>query len=370
MNMFMYDRNQPYNSLPEFPRADIHLDMEIMRQWGYASRALAELNKNVLRMPNPSMLINTISLQEAQTSTAIENIFTTEDELYKAVSDSIKEEDANPTIKEVLRYREALWKGFSEINSGQKFGEKVAISVYQQVKNTTQGIRPPQSLTVIRRGDGEFRSGEIVYTPPRGEGIIEQKLRNLFDFLNTPNEFDPLLKMVIGHYQFEAIHPFSDGNGRTGRILNQLYLINQQLLSHPVLYLSKYIIQNKDDYYHLLAGVTQRNAWKPWISYMLEAVDKTAQATNRKIDDIILQMEATLQYAQKKLKWYTIELNQALFSQPYIKQKRIGEVTGVNSRTTLTKYMKSLVELGILSAKIDGREVYYMNNDLIRILEG
>ncbi len=370
MNMFMYDRNQPYNSLPEFPRADIHLDMQIMTQWGYASRALAELNKNVLRMPNPSMLINTISLQEAQTSTAIENIFTTEDELYKAVSDSIKEEDANPATKEVLRYREALWKGFSEINSGQMFGEKVAISVYQQVKNTTQGIRPPQSLTVIRRVDSQFRSGEIVYTPPRGEGIIEQKLRNLFDFLNTPNEFDPLLKMVIGHYQFEAIHPFSDGNGRTGRILNQLYLINQQLLYHPVLYLSKYIIQNKDDYYHLLSGVTQRNAWKPWIIYMLEAVDKTAQATNRKIDDIILQMEATLQYAQKKLKWYTIELNQALFSQPYIKQKRVGEVTGVNSRTTLTKYMKSLVDLGILSAKIDGREVYYVNNDLIRILEG
>ncbi len=365
----MYDRNKPYNALPELPPANLLLDVDIMTQWGYASRSLAELNKNVLRMPNPSMLVNTISLQEAQQSTAIENIFTTEDELYKAVSDGIKEDDANASTKEVLRYREALWSGFAEIIETNSFNLSAAVRVYQQVKNTTQGIRSPQSLTVIRRGESAFRSGEIVYTPPRGAGVVEQKLENLFEFLNTENTLDPLLKMAIAHYQFEAIHPFTDGNGRTGRILNQLYLIHEKLLSHPVLYLSKYIIENKDDYYHLLGGVTQRQAWKPWMMYILDAVDKTALQTNQKIDEIVLQMAATYQYAQPKLKWYSLELNQVLFSQPYIKQKRIGEVTGVNSRTTLTKYMKSLVELGILSAKIDGREVYYVNNDLIRILE-
>lgn len=366
----MYDRNKPYNSLPELPPATLQLDVAIMTLWGYASRSLAELNKNVLRLPNPSMLVNTISLQEAQQSTAIENIFTTEDELYKAVSEGVKEEETNASTKEVLRYREALWSGFAEIVENQNFNFEVAIRVYQQVKNTTQSIRPPQSLTVIRRGESEFRSGEIIYTPPRGEGIVEQKLQNLFDFLNNDKSLDPLLKMAMAHYQFEAIHPFTDGNGRTGRILNQLYLIHEKLLSHPVLYLSKYIIENKDDYYHLLGGVTQRNSWKPWMMYMLDAVNKTAQHTNQKIDDILLQMEATYQYAQPKLKWYSMELNQVLFSQPYIKQKRVGEVTGVTSRTTLTKYMKSLVDLGILSSRQDGREVYFINNDLIRILEG
>jgi Fic family protein len=366
----MYDRNKPYNELPLLPPANLLLDVEIMTLWGYASRSLAELNKNVLRLPNPSMLVNTISLQEAQQSTAIENIFTTEDELYKAVSEEFKEEESNAAVKEVLRYREALWSGYTEIIQNQSFNLSVAVRVYQQIKNTNQGLRPPQSLTVIRRGESEFRSGEIIYTPPRGEGIIEQKLDNLFHFLNTDKTLDPLLKMAIAHYQFEAIHPFTDGNGRTGRILNQLYLIHEKLLSHPVLYLSKYIIENKDDYYHLLGGVTQRQAWKPWVMYVLDAVNKTAIQTNQKIDDIVLQMDATYKYAQPKLKWYSMELNQILFSQPYIKQKRVGEVTGANSRTTLTKYMKSLVDLDILSTRQDGRDVYFINNDLIRILEG
>jgi Fic family protein len=175
--------------------------------------------------------------------------------------------------------------------------------------------------------------------------------------------------MAISHYQFEAIHPFSDGNGRTGRIINLLYLVDKKLLSHPVLYLSKYIIQNKEDYYYLLSGVTQRNAWKPWIIYMLTAVEKTALHTNQLIDDIILQMNETYQYAKNKLKWYSLELNQALFSQPYIKSKTIGEITETKSRTTLTKYMQELIEIGVLSSKKEGKEVYYVNNDLLRILQ-
>ena len=184
------------------------------------------------------------------------------------------------------------------------------------------------------------------------------------------NEIDPLLKMVIAHYQFEAIHPFTDGNGRTGRILNLLYLVDQKLLSHPVLYLSKYIIQQKDDYYQLLSGVTQRQEWKPWLLYMLTAVERTAQSTNQKIDEILSQMDATHKHVQAKLKWYSFELNQAIFSQPYIKQKIVGEVTGATSRTTLTKYMQQLVQLGVLSVNEEGREVFYVNNDLVNILQG
>ncbi|MES2512941.1 MAG: Fic/DOC family N-terminal domain-containing protein [Bacteroidota bacterium] len=364
-----FDRNQPYNELPDLPLSENIIDKEILVKWGLASRVLAELNKNIMRIPNPLMLVNTISLQEAQSSTAIENIFTTEDELYKAVSDTIKEEVANPATKEVLRYREALWGGYHTLEKGKTFDKSVAVKIFQQIKNTKQGIRSPQSQVVIKRGQSEFKAGEIIYTPPRGTDIVDQKMDNLFEFLNQTNEFDPLLKMAIAHYQFEAIHPFTDGNGRTGRILNLLYLVNQKLLSHPVLYLSKYIINHKDDYYHHLSGVTQRGAWKPWILFMLTAVEGTSQITNQKIDEILNQMDATYKYANSKLKWYSYELNQALFSQPYMKQKLVGEITGARSRTTLTKYMLQLTELGIVSAQEDGREVFYINNDLIRILE-
>jgi Fic family protein len=331
---------------------------------------LAELNRNILRIPNPNMLVNTISLQEAQSSTAIENIFTTEDELYKAVSDTVKEEVANPATKEVLRYREALWGGYKILVEKKVFNKSTIIKVFQQIKNTKQGIRPPQSQVVIKRGQSKIKPGEIIYTPPRGAGIVEKKLDNLLDFLNNDKyEIDPLLKMAIAHYQFEAIHPFTDGNGRTGRIINLLYLVNQNLLSHPVLYLSKYIINHKEDYYHLLSGVTQRQAWKPWILFMLAAVENTSNHTNQTIDEILLQMNATYHHAKSKLKWYTLELNQALFSQPYIKQKQVGTLLDIKSRTTITKYMHELSDLGILSPNVDGREVFYFNNDLIRILQ-
>lgn len=364
-----FDRNLPYNSLPALPPSEEILDKEVLIKWGLASRALAELNKNILRIPNPSMLINTISLQEAQSSTAIENIFTTDDELYRTISDSVKEENASAAIKEVLKYREALWDGFFTLLKTGAFNKNVAVKIFRQIKNTREGIRSPQSQVVIRRGNSEFKAGETIYTPPRGKAILEEKIKNLFDFLNNDTQFDPLLKMAIAHYQFEAIHPFSDGNGRAGRILNLLYLVDQKLLSHPVLYLSKYIITYKDDYYHHLAGVTQRQAWKPWLLFMLNAVESTSKFTNQKIDDILEQMDATYLYAREELKWYSLELNQAIFSQPYIKSKLVGEITGATSRTTITKYMQQLTDLGILSANEEGREVFYINNDLLRILQ-
>lgn len=366
----VFDRKSPFNNLPDLPIADGIIDKEILKKWGLTSRSLAELNRNILRIPNPTMLINTIALQEAQSSTAIENIFTTEDELYKAVSDSVKEKEANPSTKEVLRYREALWGGYQKLQETENFELTTIIEVFQKIKDTSQGIRPPQSQVVIKRGQSELRPGEIIYTPPRGEGILEKKLDNLIDFLNNDKSIDPLIKMAIAHYQLEAIHPFTDGNGRTGRVLNLLYLVDQKLLSHPVLYLSKYIIENKDDYYYCLSGVTQRQAWKQWIMYMLTAVEQTALQTNQIIDDILAQMDATYEFVKQKLKWYSLELNQALFSQPYIKQKLIGEITGTKSRTTITKYMKELVQMGVLSANEDGREVFYVNNDLVRILQG
>jgi Fic family protein len=368
-----YDRIQPYNDLPLLPPLkNVEEDLEVMKKLVIASRALATTNSSIHRLPNPTMLINTIALQEAQTSTAIENIFTTEDELYKAVSETIREENIKPATKEVLRYREALWEGYNIIQRRGTLDMDGIISTFKQIKNSTAGIRPAQTLTVIRRGQSEFRSGEVIYTPPRGRGVIETKMENLVDYLNDDNKYptDPLIKMCIAHYQFEAIHPFSDGNGRTGRILNLLYLVNKGLLGQPVLYLSKYIMINKDDYYHHLSGVTQRNSWKPWVMYMLDAVEKTAGLTNQLIISIINQMEATLSHGKSCIKWYNKEVNEAIFSQPYIKPKLIGELMGITSRTTLTKYFSELVAAHILSPAKDGKEVYYINDDLVQILKG
>lgn len=368
-----YDRNKPYNNLPLLPPAVIiEEDISILKALVITSRALATVNMSIQRLPNPFILINTIALQEAKASTAIENIFTTEDELYKAISDNIKEDNANAATKEVLRYREALWEGYLLMKDKKQIDLAIIKGIFKQIKNTTAGLRPAQSLTVIRRGQSEFRAGEIIYTPPRGEDVLQKLMDNLIDYLNDDEKYptDPLLKMCVAHYQFEAIHPFVDGNGRTGRILNLLYLVNKGLLSQPALYLSKYIILNKDDYYYNLGVVTQRGNWKEWILYLLDAVEKTALLTSQLIESILAQMEATLAQAKQKIKWYSKEVNELLFSQPYIKPKLIGDFLKISSRTTLTKYFNELVANKILSVRKDGKEVFYVNDDLIKILEG
>jgi Fic family protein len=370
--MVQYDRNNPFNDLPSLPAPEqVDNDPEILKKLVRASRALATVNSNVLRLPNPDMLINTIGLQEARTSTAIENIFTTEDELYKAISDTTREDKTNPATKEVLRYREALWGGYLTLEEQQSINLNLITRIFQAIKNTQAGLRPPQAMVVIKRGDSELKPGEVIYTPPRGEGIIETLMNNLIEYLNDDERYptDPLLKMCIAHYQFEAIHPFQDGNGRTGRILNLLYLVDKKLLSRPVLYLSKYIILNKDDYYYNLAAVTQRASWKNWIIYMLDAVENTSLLTNDLINQIVKQMEITLEHGKKYIKWYNKEVNEALFSQPYSRAKIIGDALKKSSRTTLTKYMDELVDAKILTPKREGKEIYYLNDDLIRILE-
>ncbi len=368
-----YDRNTPFNDLPLLPPPqEIENDTEILRKLVRASRALATVNSNVLRLPNPYMLVNTVALQEARTSTAIENIFTTEDELYKAISDTVNEERANPATKEVLRYREALWEGYHKIQVSKIIDLELIIKIFQQIKNTSAGIRPPQAQVVIKKGQSEFGSGSVIYTPPRGTGLVEGFMSNLEAYLNDNIKYptDPLLKMCVAHYQFEAIHPFQDGNGRTGRVLNLLYLVNQGLLSTPVLYLSKYIIINKDDYYFNLSAVTQQRAWKNWIIYMLDAVEKTSELTNRLINEIVAQMEGTLRHGKSQIKWYTKEINEILYSQPYSRVKTIGEAIGKTSRTTINRYINELVKAKILTPKKEGTEIYYINDDLIRILEG
>lgn len=373
INMEAFDRNQPFNQLPLLPPGiQLENDPQILKKLVSASRALAMVNSNVLRLPNPLMLVNTIALQEAKTSTAIENIFTTEDELYKAISDTTKEARANVATKEVLKYSEALWNGYNQLLSANEINLELLISIFQKIKSTNAGIRPPQAQVVIKRGESEFRPGEVVYTPPRGEQLLLTLLNNLKQYLNDDvnDTTDPLIKMCVAHYQFEAIHPFQDGNGRTGRIMNLLYLIDKGLLAKPVLYLSKYIIQHKEDYYYKLGAVTTRGEWTPWVLYMLDAVEKTSVLTNSLINDIVQQMGATLEHGKSKIKWYNREVNEAIFSQPYCRFKTIGQAMQTTSRTTLTKYMSELEKAKILTPKKDGKEVYYVNDDLVRILEG
>ncbi|HBZ26255.1 MAG TPA: Fic family protein [Rikenellaceae bacterium] len=373
MEIQKFDRQKPYNNLPLLPpNKDIEDNPLILKRLVSASRALATVNGNLNRLPNPLMLINTLALQEAKASSEIENIFTTEDELYKAISDTNRESNINPSTKEVLKYREALWTGYKELKINRKIDTNLIKQIFNQIKETTTGYRPPQAQVVIKRGESEFRSGEIIYTPPRGEGLVESLMDNLVEYLNNDEIYpiDPLLKMCIAHYQFEAIHPFQDGNGRTGRILNLLYLFSKGLLSQPVLYMSKFIILNKEDYYFKLGAVTQRNSWESWIEFMLEATEKTSLLTNNRINEILSQMDSTLEYAKGKIKWYSKEVNEAIFSQPYIKPSLIGKIIGKTSRTTMTKYMNELVNHQILRPSKDGVEVFYINDDLIRILEG
>ncbi|MFA5816656.1 MAG: Fic/DOC family N-terminal domain-containing protein [Bacteroidales bacterium] len=361
------------NDLPFLPPpSELNDDSDILRKLVSASRALASVNINVMRLPNPYMLVNTIALQEAKTSTEIENIFTTEDELYKAISDQNSEGKTDAATKEVLRYREALWAGFHAMKETKTLNLESVLSIFRQIKNTTSGIRSPQANVVIKRGQSQFRQGEVIYTPPRGHDIVERLMDNLISYLNDDENYpsDPLIKMCVAHYQFEAIHPFQDGNGRTGRILNLIYLVHTGLLNQPVLYLSKYIIVNKSDYYYNLGAVTQLGSWKKWILFMLDAVENTSALTNNLINEILEQMDSTLSFGKSKIKWYTKEVNEVIFSQPYIKPKIIGKILGKTSRTTLTKLMEELVAEKILTSKRYGSEVYYMNDDLIRILAG
>ncbi len=245
-----FDRTKPYNTLPLLPPPEEKImTIEILKALNKANKALAELKGLAKKLPNQSMLINTIAIREAKASTAIENIFTTDDKLYKALSGN--ENNLDPGTKEVLRYRQALWGGYRSVKDKKDVTVDMMVKLYREIKQLRDGIRPPQTDTVImKRGSGPL-GGTVVYTPPRGENIIRKKLANLVDYINNDIKYnhDPLIKMAITHYQFEAIHPFRDGNGRTGRILNILLMVQKELLDFPILYLSSYIILNKEDYY-------------------------------------------------------------------------------------------------------------------------
>lgn len=365
------DRNVPWNNLPPLPiKEEIYKTVEIIEKLGNAKAALARFHGRSAVIPNQGLLINTISLQEAKTSTAIENIFTTDDELYKAYSEKNNESEVKPATKEVLRYREALWSGYGYLQKEKVFTQDYFIQVYQQIKQTTTRIRPPFSATVIRQGGTDSNAGQVIYTPPRGEKLIESKLENLIDFVNDDEKYkiDHLLKMAISHFQFEAIHPFADGNGRTGRIFNIHYLTTKGLLDFPILFLSKYILAHKNDYYENIMGVSQRGNWKNWILFMLRAVEHSSNDTFYKINDIVTAKSSIVEYITKKEKFRDVEkLIDFLFTQPFIKVSHLVEA-GIYSENTARKYLNTLADLQVLEKKEIEGKYYYLNLELYRIL--
>lgn len=364
------DRNTPWNNLPDLPiDKTLYEDIDVYGQLGNAKAALGRLQGRSIAIPNQALLINSISLQEAKASSAIENIFTTDDELYKAFSEQNLNQISGPA-KEILYYREALWEGHKHLQTHNKIDIAYFVKMYRVISRFNDGIRTPIAQIVIKEGGTGPNAGKVFYTPPRGKGVVEAKMENLVEFLNNDGKFaiDPLLKMAIAHFQFEAIHPFRDGNGRTGRIFNINYLTQKGLLDYPIFFLSKFIIDNKDDYYAGLAGITQRGSWKTWLMYMLKAVEVTSNITYNKINDIIAAKEAILDAIIKDTDIQRPELLvNAIFTQPFTRVKHLVNNHSY-SENTARKYLDQLVDMGILEKREVGKAHYYLNLELYRIL--
>jgi Fic family protein len=356
-----YSPDKPYNHLPPLPPdADIE-SPKVLKAAIAANRALAELKGKSESLPNPTILVNSIVLQEAKSSSEIENIITTSDKLFTALS--AEDSRVDPQTKEVLRYRQALWKGVEELKN-RPLTTDLFIELMQTIKETNAGIRKEPG-TVIANPN----TRKIIYWPPDDEDLIRNLLINLEEYLQHDNEVDPLIKMAIAHYQFEAIHPFDDGNGRTGRLLNILYLLKNGLLQFPVLYLSNSIIRQKQKYYRLLREVTENQAWEPWILFMLQAVESTSIQTMNRIEQIIGLLHETVELSKERLpaRVYSKELIELLFEQPYCKVKFLVD-RGIAKRQTAAEYLRELEEAGIVKSKQVGRENLFMNVKLYDLL--
>ncbi len=355
-----FDRTKPYNSLPPLPpKADIE-SKAILKKCISARAALAELKQAGELIPDQSVLINTIPLLEARLSSEIENIVTTTDKLFRYASSDT--EKADSATKEALRYRQALYHGYLHIKQ-KPVCTSTAVDVCRTILNKDIGIRKIPGTALKNPA-----TNKIVYTPPVGEDVIRRKLANWEKFLNQRQDLDPLIRLAITHYQFEAIHPFTDGNGRTGRLLNVLFLIQEGLLDIPVLYLSHYIINHKNDYYLRLRAVTEKQQWEKWITYILDGVEQTSSWTREKIKTINELLTHTCDYVRRKEpKIYSRELVDIVFEQPYCRIANLVE-TGIAKRQTASVYLKQLVKIGVLEEVKAGREKLYLHPKFLKLL--
>jgi len=328
----------------------------VLKKTALAHRALAELNGVAEIIPNEVIILNTLSLQEAKDSSAIENIITTHHELYS--SDSIAKQFASTAAKEVFNYATALKEGFNIVRNNHLITCNQIIEIQGILENTKAGFRKLPGTAL--KND---QTGETVYTPPQSHDEIVKLMNNLEFFMNdeTISELDPLIKMAIIHHQFESIHPFYDGNGRTGRIINILYLVKEDLLHLPILYLSRYINQNKSNYYYLLQQTRATQNWEPWILFMLEAIEQTSIQTTEIIRGIKKLMMEYKQKIRKQLpKIYSQDLINNLFKHPYTKIDFLVEDLGI-TRQTASKYLEQLIALELVALQKIGKENFYIN---------
>jgi Fic family protein len=347
----------PYNALSPLP-PDFDLETKaILKQCIPARAALAELKQAGEQIPNPAMLINTLPLLEAGASSEIENVVTTTDRLFQFREES---EHADAATKEALRYSYALLEGYQTL-AKHPLSTGTAEAVCGRIKDRQMRVRRVPG-TALAKGS------TVIYTPPVGEELIRRLLANWERFLHERKELDPLVRMAVGHYQFEAIHPFTDGNGRTGRVLNILFLIHENLLTLPILYLSRFMIQHKADYYRLLLAVTSEQAWEDWILYVLKGVEETAEWTTAKIEAIRLLLAHTAEYVRAKLpKIYSRELVDMIFELPYCRIQNLVNVK-LAERRAASRYLKQLVEIGVLEEKTVGREKLFIHPKLMELL--
>ena len=353
------DPTIPFNDLPALPPERELETPRVLKQCIRSRTVLAELEQSANFLPNKSLLINVMPLLEAQASSEIENIVTTKDKLFRS---SLLEQAPDPATKEALNYREALREGFQQLRA-RPLCTTTAERVCSVIKGKPMPVRrfPGTALT-------NAATGEVMYTPPEGEDLLRDKLANWERFINQPTELDPLVVMAVAHYQFEAIHPFADGNGRTGRVLNLLQLVQDGLLSLPILYHSRGIIRRKADYYRNLRAVTFQENWEDWILYALEVVEESARWTNEKIRairELRSRLKTDLKAGLPKI--YSGELLDVLLGMPYC---RIGDLVnaGIAKRQAAAGYLKQLVDVGILSEEKVGREKLFIHNDYLRLL--
>jgi Fic family protein len=348
--------------LPMLPPEPVLETTAVLRKLASAHRYLAELKGMAASIPNESILISTLTLQEAKDSSAIENIITTHDELYK--NTLFNDSGRNPAAKEVTNYAIALRTGFALVRTDRLITSNRLVEIHQVLEQNDAGFRKLPG-TVLKND----RTGEVVYTPPQAHDTIVALMQNLEQFINDNEmmDIDALIKMAIIHYQFESIHPFYDGNGRTGRILNILYLVAQGLLDIPVLYLSRHIIQTKAEYYRLLQAVREHGAWEDWCLYMLKGIETTARQTIDLIQGIKVLMQDYKQRIRTALpKIYSQDLINNLFRHPYTRIEYLQSDLGV-SRLTATKYLEKLSAAGFVQKRKLGKYNYFINVPLFEL---
>ena len=359
MTMQNWQPDQPYLALPALPpQVDIE-SKAILKQCITARAALAELKQAAELIPNQAVLINTLPLLEAGASSEIENIVTTTDKLFQHLRN---EDQADPATKEALRYSRALFEGFQALNQ-HPLSTRTVEEICTQIKGVQMNVRRVSGTALTNQA-----TGEIIYTPPAGEEVLRNMLAGWERFIHNAIEIDPLIRMALAHYQFEAIHPFTDGNGRTGRIVNSLFLIQQGLLTLPILYLSRYIIRHKADYYRLLLQVTREQDGEAWIIFVLKGVEETAIWTTAKIASIKALSEHTAEYVHEALpKVYTHELVNLIFELPYCRISSLV-AAGIAKRQTAAQYLKQLVEIGVLTEAPATKEKLFIHPKLMQLL--